>query len=212
MEKEFVSYEIALKLKELGFDEPCITYYYELTSNLRTHLGVDILNAWTYKGNKKLGFTLAPLYQQVFKWFREKHELNYKIKQTARCLYSAKVYTVDKLHVYLIEDDFYDFKSAEIAILEKMIEIVEKNAIKKKIKQTGIEFLRDFYKNDYGEPNLFDKADKIQIQIMNEFSQWIFRENYRMSHYNSFWYKENNITKPNELSELYQTFLQSRNE
>ena len=24
MEKEFVTYEIALKLKELGFDEPCI--------------------------------------------------------------------------------------------------------------------------------------------------------------------------------------------
>jgi hypothetical protein len=70
MEYEFVSYEVALKLKELGFDEPCLTYYYELTSNLRTHIGVDIGNAWTYTGNKKLGFTLAPLYQQVFRWFR----------------------------------------------------------------------------------------------------------------------------------------------
>ena len=27
MEKEFVSYEQALALKELGFDEPCFGYY-----------------------------------------------------------------------------------------------------------------------------------------------------------------------------------------
>jgi hypothetical protein len=27
MEKEFISYEIALKLKELGFDEPCFDFY-----------------------------------------------------------------------------------------------------------------------------------------------------------------------------------------
>ena len=79
MNNEFVSYEIALKLKELWFDEPCLTYYYELTSNLRTHLGVDINNAWTYSGNKKLGFTLAPLYQQVFRWFRNKYGIDFNI-------------------------------------------------------------------------------------------------------------------------------------
>ena len=27
MEKEFVTYEIALELKQLGFDEPCFGYY-----------------------------------------------------------------------------------------------------------------------------------------------------------------------------------------
>jgi hypothetical protein len=82
MNKEFVSYEIALKLKELGFDEPCLTYYYELTSNLRTHIGVDIGNAWTYTGTKKLGFTLAPLYQQVFKWFRKQYDWQATIEAT----------------------------------------------------------------------------------------------------------------------------------
>ena len=29
MEKEFVTYELALKLKELGFNEPCIATYDE---------------------------------------------------------------------------------------------------------------------------------------------------------------------------------------
>ena len=28
MEKEFIPYEQALALKELGFDEPCFGYYY----------------------------------------------------------------------------------------------------------------------------------------------------------------------------------------
>jgi len=28
MEKEFVSYEIALALKQLGFDEPCLGKFY----------------------------------------------------------------------------------------------------------------------------------------------------------------------------------------
>ena len=27
MEKEFVPYELALRMKELGFDEPCFGYY-----------------------------------------------------------------------------------------------------------------------------------------------------------------------------------------
>jgi hypothetical protein len=82
MNNEFVSYEIALKLKELGFDEPCLTYYYELNSNLRTHLGIDINNAWTYSGNTNFGFTLAPLYQQVFRWFREQFNWQSSIEAT----------------------------------------------------------------------------------------------------------------------------------
>jgi hypothetical protein len=82
MNEEFVSYEIALKLKELGFDEPCFTYYYNISGKLRTGIVVNIHNAWTYAGTKKLGFTLAPLYQQVFRWFREKHNWQSSIEAT----------------------------------------------------------------------------------------------------------------------------------
>ena len=130
MNNEFVSYEIALKLKELGFDEPCFTYYYELTSNLRTHLGVDINNAWKYSGNKKLGFTLAPLYQQVFKWLRNKYGIDFSINTT----YSrynentSKKYSgvIDNKTVF-INVGFYDtYEEVELAGLQKMIKIIEK--------------------------------------------------------------------------------------
>ena len=59
MEKEFVTYEQALALKELGFDEPCFGYYDE-GGNLYTEM-VEVLK--------------APLYQQAFRWFREKYGL-----------------------------------------------------------------------------------------------------------------------------------------
>jgi len=202
MEKEFVSYQTACGLDFIGFSETCLAFYDE---NYKLSFKIS-----EYHNN--VTDILAPLYQQAFTWFREKHELNYEIKQVSKHLYNAKIYTTDKLHVFIIDNDFHGYKSAENAILNKMIDIVEKNAIKKKIKQTGIEFLRDYYKNDYGKPDLFDKAEEKQLITINEFSQWIFRKNYRMSHYNSFWYKENNLTEPNELSELYQKFIQSRNE
>jgi hypothetical protein len=49
MNKEFIPYEQALELKELGFDEPCIAIW------------IDTIP--------------LPLYQQVFRWFREKYDL-----------------------------------------------------------------------------------------------------------------------------------------
>jgi len=129
MEKEFVSYEIALKLKELGFNEPCLTYYYELTSNLRTHLAIDVRNAWTYSGNKKLGFTLAPLYQQAFKWIREKHNIDISIN-TIYSKYNEntiKQYSgvIDTKTMYTNVGFYDNYEEAQLAGLQKMIEIIK---------------------------------------------------------------------------------------
>lgn len=70
MEKEFVTYEQALALKELEFDEKCFCYF-DNERELRTCIG---LNNW----NSHEGFPLfvsAPLKQQVFRWFRDKYNL-----------------------------------------------------------------------------------------------------------------------------------------
>jgi hypothetical protein len=138
MIEEFVSYEIALELKELGFDEPCLTYYYELTSNLRTHIGVDIGNAWTYAGTKKLGFTLAPLYQQAFKWFRKEHNWQFSIEATKDqhnhelgfnyWIWNSK--TGEEYHTMPKNRPsgdwcFKTYEDAEITCLIKLIEIVK---------------------------------------------------------------------------------------
>ena len=68
MEKEFVSYEIALELKKLGFDEPCFGRIY-------ADGGIELLS-YLYKNSDQIGEVTscsAPLYQQAFRWFREKY-------------------------------------------------------------------------------------------------------------------------------------------
>ena len=66
LEEQFVTYEIALKLKELGFDEKCFKVYDEL-GFIQDEKEMDELNLI------KLN---APLWQQVIDWFREKYNIH----------------------------------------------------------------------------------------------------------------------------------------
>ena len=67
MEKEFISYEQALILKELGFNEPCFGWWF-----------VDEKMLFIEKSKKSTSDNIlqAPLKQQVLRWFREKYELH----------------------------------------------------------------------------------------------------------------------------------------
>jgi len=65
MEKEFVTYEIAKEIKELGFDCPVFaTFDYKNEIKLRE----DFI-----KTTEKLK---APLWQQVIDWLREKYDIH----------------------------------------------------------------------------------------------------------------------------------------
>ena len=73
MEKEFVTYEIALKLKELGFDEECLGIF--------SGGKLIIQDEWLYSINSEtMSETtnpIAPLWQQAVDWLRHVH--NYHI-------------------------------------------------------------------------------------------------------------------------------------
>jgi len=76
MKKEFIPYEQALALKELGFDEPCISCYDKLNM-----LATYSENLFEPKNYNTSGYCVsAPLYQQVFRWFREKYNIHYAMK------------------------------------------------------------------------------------------------------------------------------------
>lgn len=69
MEKQCVTYEIALALKELGFNEECIGYFKD-----------GEFNAWNvfdpYSNSEmKSWFVSAPLWQQVIDWFRKQYDI-----------------------------------------------------------------------------------------------------------------------------------------
>jgi hypothetical protein len=115
MNKEFVTYEQALALKELGFGEPCLgTYYY----------AGKVLDISEYINHGKYT-VLAPLKQQVFRWFREKYEAYATITtETGEGLY----------HHFIIQGNdafftwskiYYTYEEAENACIDKLIEIAK---------------------------------------------------------------------------------------
>ena len=115
--KEFVPYELAVKLKALGFDEECLSYYFnkQLSFGSKTAYG-EVVE--------------APLYQQAFRWFREKYELfhstNYQDDNSGPGSFDYEI--LDKRGKHQQDDDapeFDTYEEAELACLEKLIEIVE---------------------------------------------------------------------------------------
>ena len=121
MEKEFVPYELALRMKQLGFDEPCLGFY---NKEDRPNLGY-CTNSFQDDTTLEIKCT-APLYQQAFRWFREKYQLDGKPE-----------YFLNDWYCFIINDmkeedtsrrlftEFPSYEEAELACLEKLIEIVE---------------------------------------------------------------------------------------
>jgi len=66
MKNEFIPYKQALALKELGFDEPCFGWF---------NTGYLRVGCFESEHVQSLGYLPAPIYQQAFRWFREKHNI-----------------------------------------------------------------------------------------------------------------------------------------
>jgi hypothetical protein len=124
--KDFVPYQEALELKQLGFDEPCFGLYAPPSKTVFLH-HYGLLSAKEQ--------VLAPLYQQAFRWFREVHNLNswvtkeHKYKQPF-CWYIQDNYSkydsdfmTDGIHYNTY---FKTYEDAELECLQKLIELVKK--------------------------------------------------------------------------------------
>ena len=113
MNREFTPYYIALKLKELGFDESCFGFYYD-DGELKIK-----------EGNiSRLGYINAPTFSQAFRWFREKHKIDSHVDRGFKDEY---YYTILENRKYRPINGFYNnsYEEAELACLDKLIEIVE---------------------------------------------------------------------------------------
>ncbi len=140
MEKEFIPYTLALALKELGFDEPCFGSYVKLTETQNTFFMNDVVSEIDRETplHKSL-ITKAPLYQQAFRWFGEKYNLDSHIH-----LYETHngskndIYYEKKYYRYYIRKSFRSpfrlesenyktYEEAELECLKKLIEICKKN-------------------------------------------------------------------------------------
>jgi hypothetical protein len=137
MNKDFINYEQALALRELGFDEPCVGYWRDENLSNPLTLGqyttkedmeYEISGQDEYHNFKNI-IALAPLYQQAFRWFREKYDkygvVNIDLSNNLE----------DKIFVYMVEnklgytiersEEYNTYEKAELACLIKLIEIVK---------------------------------------------------------------------------------------
>ena len=109
MEKQFVTYEIALKLKELGFDEECLCTYSngELSRNPSNRIDAKPIqkNPYTWKNSKvHNSIVCAPLWQQVIDWFIDKYDIHislepvYKPQQFQNLMYCYAISTKENFY------------------------------------------------------------------------------------------------------------------
>jgi hypothetical protein len=111
MKEHFVSYEQALALKELGFDQEFFGFYRKETKNLYKMYGDELYN---FDDNI---FFIAPLKQQVFKFFREKGydvTIQHNKKYVAIVYSSVKNFSIDEYNTY---------EEAENACIDKLIQL-----------------------------------------------------------------------------------------
>ena len=112
MNKEFITYEQAVALKELGFDEPnYFLKWYDSKGDIREGLG--------------LGEVKAPLYQQAFRWFREKYNLKGFVSPVEYLDGTNDTYHWCIYNECNSGNDQLTHEEAELACLIKLIEIVK---------------------------------------------------------------------------------------
>ena len=121
MKNEFIPYQQALDLKELGFDEPCFGIWMERGNKHDVMYVAKQEDAWMAEQNDGI---LAPLYQQAFRWFREKYGLVIVIKPISDIKLELG-YNLTKNG--LIMKACTTYEEAELACLNRLIEIVKTN-------------------------------------------------------------------------------------
>jgi hypothetical protein len=137
MKKEFVPYEIALELKDLGFDEPCFGYY----AGRSKHRG-KIWYEMPNRGQESIpvGDVLAPIFTQAFRFIREKYNLRGfigfrpNVKKFDYHVYdmslSGKEYHKQRSMEEFNKDPLVgNYDEAELGCLKKLIEIIKKSKL-----------------------------------------------------------------------------------
>jgi len=130
IKKEFIPYELALELKQLGFDEPCISNYTSFGK-----FSNDYSAPRKYNSEFELGsYISAPTYSQAFRWFREKHNLRCQINYIGGLINETTWWDISIIGHYNTDPKEWEMKyqpyeEAELACLKKLIEIVSNSKV-----------------------------------------------------------------------------------
>jgi hypothetical protein len=133
MEKEFVPYDLSLRMKVLHFDEGCFGWYESGDSNLvinfnnfplskdqKKRVGLYLIN----NSNSSLPqwAVSAPTFSQCFRWFRKEYNLSSSISLISQDYF----YEIRRDGEQFIDkpDSYKTYEEAELVCLQELIEIV----------------------------------------------------------------------------------------
>lgn len=123
MEKEFIPYKLAVKLKELEFNELCNTCYDKL--GMTASYGENVFDYKNYNISEYV--VSRSTFSQAFRWFRENGfliDFSSHDKDTHDFYIKWGLF---KQRGSILSDAYNTYEEAELACLQKMIEIVENN-------------------------------------------------------------------------------------
>lgn len=131
MIEQFVTFEIALALKELGFDEECICVF-DSYKNLRGTI-IGSIDGDYLKKDKWDSRLPAPLWQQVIDWLREIHKINiliapiYSSGDLKGYVFNFGLIIMNNLSEVFKNGKFETFYEAREQAILKAIELCQKN-------------------------------------------------------------------------------------
>ena len=116
MIKEFVPYELAVKLKAIGFNEECFGAYHN-----ENYLDLES-EEYDYSYAVK-----APIFSQAFRWFREKYlyHPHFFSKEDGTFVWCIRWY-IDGIQKDTPYFSSNTYEEAELACLDKLIDIITK--------------------------------------------------------------------------------------
>lgn len=131
MKEQFVAYEIALKLKELGFNEECFGYY-----DSSNYLCIYQQEDYFLSSDSPNIQVDAPLWQQAIDWLRITKKIDIQILRNKPNYheYKVEIYKLNNndtyLHLYIKDNDGYivwftTYEEAREQAILTAIELVE---------------------------------------------------------------------------------------
>jgi hypothetical protein len=117
MKNEFVPYNLAIQLEELGFDEPCLATIDQTEYIHIKGTKYPIRGAMCYMD------TSCPTFSQAFRWFREKYDLFCWIEKFHKD--ETYIFQIPPANFTKIQGHFKTYEEAELECLKKLIEIVK---------------------------------------------------------------------------------------
>lgn len=149
MEKYFITYNQAFKLKELGFDETCLAYYDgwngqtdliitdespKFLTKLFNLFSKNKYSSYTQDYVEYLGgFCTAPIKSQVFEWARKEYRIISVIDfycdndEWEDTMYEVRIseFKHFKTHDSFVQSEYKSYEEAETACIDKLIEIIK---------------------------------------------------------------------------------------